>query len=138
MMIHYIFFTIFLVIPFASLKAQTSHEKASCADIHKNSIVATIVTTDKCGISQYQQKTFSTINSDILRFHDWLIEHHCMFVWNPQESNGFLFLITSNMTSMYALPISSMLRPSKAKRLFPMQVLPMFCPTPLAKQQPKS
>lgn len=108
------------------------------ADIHKNSIVATIVTTDKCGISQYQQKTFSTINSDILRFHDWLIEHHCMFVWNPQESNGFLFLITSNMTSMYALPISSMLRPSKAKRLFPMQVLPMFCPTPLAKQQPKS
>ena len=59
-MIHYIFFTIFLVIPFASLKAQTSHEKASCADIHKNSIVATIVTTDKCGISQYQQKTFST------------------------------------------------------------------------------
>ena len=46
-MIHYIFFTIFLVIPFASLKAQTSHEKASCADIHKNSIVATIVTDRK-------------------------------------------------------------------------------------------
>lgn len=56
------------------------------ADIHKNSIVATIVTTDQCGISQYQQKTFSTINSDILRFHDWLIEHHCYHVC--MESTG--------------------------------------------------
>lgn len=56
------------------------------ADIHKNSIVATIVTTDKHGISQYQQKTFSTINSDILRFHDWLIEHHCYHVC--MESTG--------------------------------------------------
>ncbi len=31
------------------------------ADLHKDSIVVTIVTTDNCGISQYQQKAFSTI-----------------------------------------------------------------------------
>lgn len=56
------------------------------ADIHKNSIVATIVTTDKNGISEYRQKTFSTINSDIQRFHDWLIENDCKHVC--MESTG--------------------------------------------------
>ena len=34
-------------------------------DVHKKIIVATIVTTDKDGISHYQQKSFSTFNSDI-------------------------------------------------------------------------
>lgn len=56
------------------------------ADIHKNSIVATIVTTDKNGISEYYQKSFSTINSDIIRFHGWLIEHGCKHVC--MESTG--------------------------------------------------
>ena len=46
-------------------------------DVHKNVIVATIVTTNKNGISEYIQKSFSTINSDIQRFHDWLIENDC-------------------------------------------------------------
>lgn len=56
------------------------------ADIHKNFIVATIVTTNKNGISEYLQKSFSTINSDIIRFHDWLIEHGCKHVC--MESTG--------------------------------------------------
>ena len=34
-------------------------------DVHKNVIVATIVTTNKEDISEYNQKPFSTINSDI-------------------------------------------------------------------------
>lgn len=34
-------------------------------DVHKNVIVATIVTTSNNGISEYNQKFFSTINSDI-------------------------------------------------------------------------
>ena len=38
-------------------------------DVHKNVIVATIVTTNKDGISEYKQKSFSTINSDIQKFH---------------------------------------------------------------------
>ena len=42
-------------------------------DVHKNVIVATIVTTNKDGISEYKQKSFSTINSDIQKFHIWLI-----------------------------------------------------------------
>ena len=55
-------------------------------DVHKNAIVATIVTTDKNGISEYNQKSFSTINSDIRKFHDWLIENDCFHVC--MESTG--------------------------------------------------
>lgn len=55
-------------------------------DVHKNVIVATIVTTDKNGISEYQQKSFSTINSDIQKFHDWLIKNDCYHVC--MESTG--------------------------------------------------
>ncbi len=55
-------------------------------DVHKNVIVATIVTTDKTGISKYNQKSFSTINSDIQKFHNWLIENDCKHVC--MESTG--------------------------------------------------
>lgn len=55
-------------------------------DVHKKIIVATIVTTDKDGISHYQQKSFSTFNSDIIKFHDWLIENNCYHVC--MESTG--------------------------------------------------
>lgn len=55
-------------------------------DVHKNVIVATIVSTDKNGISEYTQKSFSTINSDILKFHNWLIENNCKHVC--MESTG--------------------------------------------------
>lgn len=55
-------------------------------DVHKNVIVATIVTTDSNGISETKQRTFSTINSDIQKFHDWLIENHCFHVC--MESTG--------------------------------------------------
>jgi len=56
------------------------------ADIHKNVIVATIVSTDKAGISTYQKKSFKTINSDIQKFHDWLIQNECRHVC--MESTG--------------------------------------------------
>ena len=55
-------------------------------DVHKNIIVATIVTTNKNGISEYNQKSFSTINSDIQKFHDWLVENDCYHVC--MESTG--------------------------------------------------
>ena len=55
-------------------------------DVHKNVIVATIVITNRDGISQYMQKSFSTINSDIQKFHNWLIENHCYHVC--MESTG--------------------------------------------------
>lgn len=55
-------------------------------DVHKKVIVATIVTTNKEGISEYNQKSFSTINSDIQKFHDWLIGNNCYHVC--MESTG--------------------------------------------------
>ena len=55
-------------------------------DVHKNVIVATIVITNKDGISEYIQKSFSTINSDIQKFHNWLIENNCYHVC--MESTG--------------------------------------------------
>ena len=55
-------------------------------DVHKNIIVATIVSTNQEGISEYIQRSFSTINADIQKFHDWLIENHCYHVC--MESTG--------------------------------------------------
>lgn len=55
-------------------------------DIHKNVIVATILISNKDGISEYKQKSFSTINSDIQKFHNWLIENNCYHVC--MESTG--------------------------------------------------
>jgi transposase len=55
-------------------------------DVHKNVIVATIVTTDKEGISQYIQKSFTTINHDIMKYYNWLIENNCYHVC--MESTG--------------------------------------------------
>ena len=60
-------------------------------DVHKNVIVATIVITNADGISEYKQKSFSTFNSDIRKIV-------IMYVWNPPENIGFLFLIISRMT----------------------------------------
>jgi hypothetical protein len=55
-------------------------------DVHKNVIVATIVITNADGISEYKQKSFSTFNSDIRKFHNWLIENNCYYVC--MESTG--------------------------------------------------
>lgn len=55
-------------------------------DVHKNLIVATIVTTNEIGISTYSQRSFSTLNYDIVLFHDWLIDNHCYHVC--MESTG--------------------------------------------------
>ena len=38
------------------------------------------------GSSEYKQKSFSTINSDIQKFHNWLIENNCYHVC--MESTG--------------------------------------------------
>ena len=68
-------------------------------DVHKNVIVATIVITNRDGVSEYRQKSFSTINSDIQSFTTGLSRIIVItFVWNPQESIGFLFLIISKRT----------------------------------------
>lgn len=75
-------FFIKVVIPMMKLK----YSICCGLDVHKNVIVATIVNTNSSGISEYIQKSFSTINSDIQKFHDWLIENNCYYVC--MESTG--------------------------------------------------
>ena len=85
-------------------------------DVHKNVIVATIVTTNKDGISEYLQKSFSTINSVIQRFHNWLIENNCYHVC--MESTGKYWIL--GVISL-ALMISSF-----AEMLFGQSVIVLF------------
>ena len=76
----------FLFIKVVILMMKLKYSICCGLDVHKNVIVATIVTTNKDGISEYLQKSFSTINSDIQRFHNWLIENNCYHVC--MESTG--------------------------------------------------
>ena len=46
-------------------------------DIHKKIIVATIATTNAQGVTTYEQESFSTFNSDIIKLRDWMIERNC-------------------------------------------------------------
>lgn len=73
-------------------------------DIHKKIIVATIATTNAQGITTYEQKTFSTFNSDVIKLRDWMIERNCrdacmestgkywIPIWNILESEMHLVL----------------------------------------------
>ena len=50
-------------------------------DVHKTFLVATIITTPTDSLQpHYQKKRFSTFNSDLNRFADWLLEHNCLDV----------------------------------------------------------
>ncbi len=56
-------------------------------DVHKTFVVATIITTPVDSLQpHYQKKRFSTFNSDLNRFADWLLEHNCLDVC--MESTG--------------------------------------------------
>lgn len=56
-------------------------------DVHKSFLVATIIKTPENSLQpSYQKKRFSTFNSDLNRFADWLYENHCLDVC--MESTG--------------------------------------------------
>lgn len=56
-------------------------------DVHKSFLVATIIKTPKDSLQpSYQKKRFSTFNSDLKRFADWLHENDCLDVC--MESTG--------------------------------------------------
>ena len=73
-------------------------------DIHKKIIVATIATTNAQGVTTYEQESFSTFNSDIIKLRDWMIERNCrdacmestgkywIPIWNILESEIHLVL----------------------------------------------
>lgn len=56
-------------------------------DVHKSFLVATIIDTPKGSLQpSYQRRRFSTFNSDLNRFADWLLTHDCLDVC--MESTG--------------------------------------------------
>lgn len=56
-------------------------------DVHKTFLVATIITTPVNSLQpHYQKKRFSTFNSDLNRFADWLLKNDCQDVC--MESTG--------------------------------------------------
>ena len=56
-------------------------------DVHKSFLVATIIKTPENSLQpSYQKKRFSTFNSDLNRFADWLHENDCLDVC--MESTG--------------------------------------------------
>ena len=56
-------------------------------DVHKTFVVATIISTPTDSLQpHYQKKRFSTFNSDLNRFADWLLKHNCLDVC--MESTG--------------------------------------------------
>ena len=64
-------------------------------DVHKKTIVATIAATDENNVTNYETKSFSTINSDLFAFRDWLVGRGCFDVC--MESTGKYWIPVFNI-----------------------------------------
>ena len=64
-------------------------------DVHKTFLVATIIKTTKGVQPSYQKKRFSTFNSDIRRFKQWLLDNSCFDVC--MESTGKYWIPVFNV-----------------------------------------
>jgi len=67
---------LFLFVKVVILMMKLKYSICCGLDVHKN----VIVSTNSDGISKYNQKFFSIINSNIQRFYNWLIENNCCHV----------------------------------------------------------
>lgn len=64
-------------------------------DVHKNVLVATIAKTNDKNVTEYETKTFSTINSDILNLKQWLLDNNCLHLC--MESTGKYWIPVFNL-----------------------------------------
>jgi len=55
-------------------------------DVHKKFVVATIGSTNKSGVTEYQTRQFSTFTENLLQLLEWLKAHSCVHVC--MESTG--------------------------------------------------
>ncbi len=84
-------------------------------DVHKTFLVATIITTPADSLQpNYQKRRFSTFNSDLNRFADWLLEHNCLDVC--MESTG-----------KYWVPVFNVLEKRGIRVVIPMLQSPCLC-----------
>ena len=64
-------------------------------DVHKSVIVATIASTGEDGVTSYEQRSFPTLNPDLARLRDWLLERGCPEVC--MESTGKYWIPVFNV-----------------------------------------
>jgi transposase len=72
-------------------------------DVHKKVIVATIATTAKNNITTYSTKSFSTLNTDLYKFLEWLKVHECFHVC--MESTGKYWIPVFNILEAGGLKV---------------------------------
>lgn len=70
-------------------------------DVHKKFLVATIITTTKGVQPHYQKKRFSTFNTELTRFVEWLKENNCADVC--MESTGKYWVPVYNILEMHGI-----------------------------------
>ena len=73
-------------------------------DVHKRFLIATIITSPADSLQpHYQKKRFSTFNSDLNRFADWLHENACLDVC--MESTGKYWVPVFNILEMRGIRV---------------------------------
>ena len=68
-------------------------------DVHKTFLVGTIISTTDGVQPHYQKKRFSTYNSDLHRFADWLHANNCLDVC--MESTGKYWVPMFNILAIF-------------------------------------
>ena len=71
------------------------HPTCCGLDVHKSLIVATIASTGEDGVTTYEQRSFSTLNPDLLELRGWLLERSCPAVC--MESTGKYWIPVFNV-----------------------------------------
>ena len=73
-------------------------------DVHKNFLAGTIITTQSGSLEpHYQKRRFSTFNSDLNRFADWLYANNCLDVC--MESTGKYWVPVFNILEQRGLRV---------------------------------
>ncbi|MFZ7132644.1 MAG: IS110 family transposase [Eubacteriales bacterium] len=68
-------------------------------DVHKKFVVATVGTTNKSGVTEYQTRQFSTFTENLLQLLDWLKSQSCINVC--MESTGKYWYPVFNILEHY-------------------------------------
>ena len=55
---------------------QVIHERCAALDVHKKTVVTTMMITQADGSVQEEVRTFLTMTADLLALDDWLRSHH--------------------------------------------------------------
>jgi len=74
---------------------QVIHERCAALDVHKKTVVTTIMITQTDGSVQEQTRTFSTMTVDLLALDDWLSSHQVEVI--AMESTGVFWRPVFNL-----------------------------------------